>query len=123
MPSTDIVLGRKLNLNTYLEYVHSFMKGSLKDQKKVVLVLGSGNGQTDSVCGSICLAYYYFMLNSGCKYIKIEEAETVYVPLMNVKRKKFEAQLETLYILEAYDVAEKYLLTLSEVNLEEFVKN
>ena len=25
MPSTDIVLGRKLDLNSYLQYVHSFM--------------------------------------------------------------------------------------------------
>ncbi len=29
MPSTDIVLGRKLDLNSYLQYVHSFMQGIL----------------------------------------------------------------------------------------------
>ena len=46
-----------------------------------------------------------FMLNFGEKYIKIEEADAFYVPLMNVKRKKFSSQLETLYILKVYDVA------------------
>ncbi len=110
MPTSDTALGRKLDLNTYLEYVYSFMNGIIQGTsdigtKRIVFILGSVSGCTDSVCGSICLAYYYFMLNFGEKYIKIEEADTFYVPLMNVKRKKFSSQLETLYILKVYDVA------------------
>ena len=60
-------------------------------KKKIVFILGSESGNSDSICGSLCLSYFYFMKNNGTKHIFIKEAETFHIPLINLSRKSFES--------------------------------
>ena len=60
-------------------------------KKKIIFIVGSMSGNSDSICGSICLAYYYFMKTYGTKYILMKEADTFYILLMNLKRTDFES--------------------------------
>ena len=57
----------------------------------------------------------------GTSYMNLEDVDLFYIPLMNVTRKNFESQLETLYILDVYEVEKDYLLTMDEINLEQIV--
>ena len=49
-----------------------------------IVCMGNMSGDSDSICGSISLAYYYFMKRYGDKKIKVEDAEVYFIPLINL---------------------------------------
>ena len=72
--------------------------------RTLVFNMGNMSGDSDSICGSICLAYFLFMKMYGHKHIDLEDADVYHIPLMNLSRPNFEARFESLYILETYGV-------------------
>lgn len=126
--ATTVCLGRQLTLNRYLKYCKKIMKkvrAGTYDMTWRTLVINMGNmsGDSDSICGSICLAYYHFMKANGKKKIYLEDADIYHIPLMNLTKDAFSARFESLYILETYDVDIDSILTLDDVNLEHFMEH
>ena len=91
--------------------------------RTLVFNMGNMSGDSDSICGSICLAYYHFMKQNGTKKINVEDAEVYHIPLMNLSRSNFMARFESLYILETYGVDIDAILTLDDVNLNHLVEH
>ena len=48
--------------------------------------MGNMSGDSDSICGSLCLAYYHFLKKNGLKKIKAEDADVIHIPLRNLSR-------------------------------------
>ena len=91
--------------------------------RTLVFNMGNMSGDSDSICGSICLAYYHFIKRQGIKKISVDDSTVYHIPLMNLSREDFEARFESLYILETYGVNLKYILTLDDVDLPEIMKH
>ena len=85
--------------------------------RTLVVNMGNMSGDSDSICGSICLAYYHFMKRNGLKKIKVEDAEVYHIPLVNLSRANFEARFETIYILKTYGVDIDAIITLDDLDL------
>ena len=125
-PASKTVLGRNVTLNQYLRHCHKIMtavREGTYDMTWRTLVVNMGNmsGDSDSICGSICLAYYHFMKRHGGDKIDLEDADIYHIPLINLTRANFEARFESLYILETYGVDLSAILTLDDVDLELFM--
>ena len=73
--------------------------------RTLVVCMGNMSGDSDSICGSICLAYYFFMKQYGTQKIRLEDCEKYYIPVINLSSDNFDARFETNYILEVYGVA------------------
>ncbi len=91
--------------------------------RTLIFNMGNMSGDSDSICGSICLAYYHFMKANGTKKINLEDAEVYHIPLMNLSKANFMARFESLYILETYDVDIDAILTLDDVDLKHLVEH
>jgi len=91
--------------------------------RTLVVNMGNMTADSDSICGSICLAYYHFMKENGIEKINVEDATVYHIPLLNISRSKFEAKLETHYILDTYEVNKEFILTLDDVDLKEVMKH
>ena len=119
---TTTALGRTLTLNKYLTCCHNIMKKVKEGTydmtwRTLVINMGNMSGDSDSICGILCLAYYHFMKNNGLSHIEVNHAIVYHIPLLNLSRSDLESRFESLYILETYGVDTKILLTLDDVDL------
>jgi len=89
--------------------------------RTLVIDMGNMSGDSDSICGSICLAYYFFMKKNGLKKITVNDASVYHIPLINLSKADLDARFESLYILETYGIDKRYLLTLDDVDLPWFM--
>jgi len=65
-PPTTTCLGRTLTLNKYLECTFNIMKKVKAGKydmtwRTIIINMGNMSGDSDSICGSICLAYFHFI--------------------------------------------------------------
>lgn len=91
--------------------------------RTLVVNMGNMSGDSDSICGSLCLAYYHFMKHNGLQHIRVQDATVYHIPLLNLSRSDLESRFESLYILETYGVDLKMLITLDELDLPSFVEH
>ena len=91
--------------------------------RTLVVNMGNMSGDSDSICGVLCLAYYHFMKHNGLSHIKVEDSTVYHIPLLNLTRSDLESRFESLYILETYEVDTKILITLDDIDLPHFVEH
>jgi len=85
--------------------------------------MGNMSGDSDSICGILCLAYYHFMKQNGLTHIIVDHATVYHIPLLNLSRSDLESRFESLYILETYGVDTKILITLDDVDLPRVIEH